>query len=147
MQIWVTKKYYKKIFTYSPRFSTLWLTSLLSIQPLRLPEKLIRWVLQFWHLFILNREIRLKSVLPSFEEEERKSVPPWTHTSFYIPGICQHISINCTKTDTSGPEEYSKVMGELSIRNSAKFFRKFARRKSERKHRIGKGNCLLKTQL
>jgi len=55
--------------------------------------------------------------------------------------------IYCTKTDTSGPEEYSKVMGELSIRNSAKFFRKFARRKSERKHKIGKGNCLLKTQL
>lgn len=53
----------------------------------------------------------------------------------------------CTKTDTSGQEEYSKVMGELSIRNSAKFFRKFARRKSVRKHKIGKGNCLLKTQL
>jgi len=54
---------------------------------------------------------------------------------------------NCTKTNTSGQEEYSKVMGELSIRNSAKFFRKFARRKSERKHKIGEGNCLLKTQL
>jgi len=36
----------------------------------------------------------------------------------------------CTKTNTSGWEEYSKVMGELSIRNSANCFRKFARRKS-----------------
>jgi len=38
-------------------------------------------------------------------------------------------------------------MGELSIRNSAKFFRTFAIRKSERKHKIGKGDYLLKIQL
>jgi len=54
---------------------------------------------------------------------------------------------NCTKTNTSGEEEHSKVMGELSIRNSAKFFRTFAIRKSERKHKIGKGDYLLKIQL
>jgi len=38
---------------------------------------------------------------------------------------------NCTKTDTSVQEEYSKVMREITIRNSAKCFRTFARRKSK----------------
>jgi len=54
---------------------------------------------------------------------------------------------NSTKTNTSRKEEYSKVMGELFIRNSAKFFRKFAIRKSVKKHKIEEGDCLLKTQL
>lgn len=54
---------------------------------------------------------------------------------------------NCTKTNTSGKEEYSKVMGELFIRNSAKCFRKFAIRKSVRNHKNVEGDCLLKTQL
>jgi len=48
---------------------------LLSIQPLRFPEKLIRWVLQFRHLYTINREIRLKSVLLSLNQRSGEKTP------------------------------------------------------------------------
>jgi len=38
-------------------------------------------------------------------------------------------TINCTKTNSSGREEYSKALGELSIRNSAKCLRTLSRRR------------------
>ena len=42
----------------------------------------------------------------------------------------------CTKSNTSVHEEYSKAMGEIIIRNSAKCFRTFARRKPDTNIRI-----------
>jgi hypothetical protein len=55
--------------------------------------------------------------------------------------------INCTKTNTSGQEENSKVIGELYIRNSAKYIRTLARRIPDRDNIKVGGDCLPKTQL
>lgn len=52
---------------------------------------------------------------------------------------------NCTKTDTSGQVENTKVMEELSLRNSAKCLCKLAIRRPEREHKIGIVDCLPKT--
>ena len=42
----------------------------------------------------------------------------------------------CTKSNTSVHEEYSKAMGEIIIRNSAKCVCTFARKTPEHKFRI-----------
>lgn len=55
--------------------------------------------------------------------------------------------ITVLKLTRVGGHQCAKVMAELSLRNSANFFRTLAIRKPERAQRIAEADCLPKTQL